>query len=481
MIRKNTEERNCIFLSVFAFFFHLISIKFYPVNFEFSFSEGAKFFQNFEIKLIDQYFFNQANTFVFPLLVGLIDKILFIDDTLATARILSASSYLFFGLGFIKIFSFYKIKLNCAFFILFFFLNPLIWTFGHRGIPDLFATSIAFYSFSGILMIKNISSFKSYLCFALLGVSICIKPFCLIYLGLIFLLKYNKNLFFIIKKYFIPFFISLLLPIIYFSLIKINYGFYLIPDKFSTEVSFLKGGFFNNFFGYLIILSLFILPLSFKKKFINFKNFLIVIFILFPLSFFLGSVIHSPQAELNFGFLNNLVGNQPIFLIGVVSLLIFCLYVYDYLKVNYPSKNRANIDFLIIVIFYIFILSLTRPSQRYLITILPLIMIFFLTNSNYLKNKMIFIPVGLLYICFNIILSVNFYLNSSINENIIKHLLKKDILKKTIPGPLYPHSYHYFFSEEDKFYVITTDPKNHIKKFKKNIFFLEKKFYLSKI
>ena len=481
MIIKNSDERNCLLLSIFAFFFHLLFIKFYPVNFEFSFSEGAKYLYDFDTKVIDNYFFNQANTFVFSVIIGLVDKVLFIDDTLISARLLSATSYLFFGLGFIKIFKFYKIKLSSTFFIFYFLLNPLIWTYGHRGIPDLFATSLAFYTFSNFLFLKNSQSIKNYSNFFLLGISISIKPFCIIYLALIFLIELNRSILLVIKNYFLLFFTSSLIPILYFSLIKINFGFYLIPDKFSTEVSFLKGGFFNNFFGYLIILSLFILPLSFKKKFINFKNFLIVIFILFPLSFFLGSVIHSPQAELNFGFLNNLVGNQPIFLIGVVSLLIFCLYVYDYLKVNYPSKNRANIDFLIIVIFYIFILSLTRPSQRYLITILPLIMIFFLTNSNYLKNKMIFIPVGLLYICFNIILSVNFYLNSSINENIIKHLLKKDILKKTIPGPLYPHSYHYFFSEEDKFYVITTDPKNHIKKFKKNIFFLEKKFYLSKI
>ena len=120
MIIKNTGERNCILLSVFAFLFHLISIKFYPVNFEFSFSEGAKFFQDFEIKLIDEYFFNQANTFVFPLIVGLIDKILFIDDTLVTARILSSSSYLFFGLGFINIFRLYEIKISCAFFVSYF-------------------------------------------------------------------------------------------------------------------------------------------------------------------------------------------------------------------------------------------------------------------------------------------------------------------------------------------------------------------------
>ena len=88
----------------------------------------------------------------------------------------------------------------------------------------------------------------------------------------------------------------------------------MIPEKFSSEVSFLKGGFVNNFLGYFIILSIFIFPLSFKKYFVNIKNILFIIFILLPLSFYLGFIINSPQAELNFGSLNNIVGDEIIFL-----------------------------------------------------------------------------------------------------------------------------------------------------------------------
>ena len=177
MILKNSDERSCLLLSIFAFFFHLLFIKFYPVNFEFSFSEGAKYLYNFDTKVINDYFFNQANTFVFSVIIGLVDRVLFIDDTLISARLLSATSYLFFGLGFIKIFKFYKIKLSSTFFIFYFLLNPLIWTYGHRGIPDLFATSLAFI-FLNFLFLKNTQSIKNYLNF-LLGISISIKPFVL--------------------------------------------------------------------------------------------------------------------------------------------------------------------------------------------------------------------------------------------------------------------------------------------------------------
>ena len=186
MIINNTEERNCLLLSVFTFLFHLLTIKYYPVNFEFSFSEGAKFINNFDQKVIDDYFFNQANTFVFPVLIGIINKFLMINDTLISAKLISGTSYIFLGIGFVKIFRYYNIDFSCFFFLLFFFLNPLIWTYGHRGIPDLFAASIAFYSFASILEKKEIKSKKNYIEFLLLGISICLKPFCLIYLGLIF-------------------------------------------------------------------------------------------------------------------------------------------------------------------------------------------------------------------------------------------------------------------------------------------------------
>lgn len=477
---KNKDERNCLLLSIFVFFFHLLFIKFYPVNFEFSFSEGAKYLYDFDRKVINNYFFNQANTFVFSVIIGLVDRILLIDNTLISARLLSATSYLFFGLGFIKIFKFYKIKLSGAFFIFYFLLNPLIWTYGHRGIPDLFATSLAFYTFSNFLLLKNTQSIKNYLNFFFLGISISIKPFCIIYLALIFLIELNRSIFLVIKNYFLLFFTSSLIPIFYFSLIKINFGFYLIPNEFAHELTVLKGGFFKNFFGYTILLSLFILPLSLRLNFFNFKNLLVVLFVLLPLSFHLYFLTNHAQAELNLGFFNSLVGDVPVFFISVISFYILFIYFYNDIKLKNKLKNFSNYKFLLIVLFYIIVLSFTRPSQRYLVTIMPIFMIFFLINGNYFKEKIFFKLVAFGYILMNILIFINFYLNSSINKEVVGYLAEKNILKETLPGPLYPHSYHFFYSKNKKKYTITRNPKNTIKTFHKKFLILEKKFFLKR-
>ena len=48
---------------------------------------------------------------------------------------------------------------------------------------------------------------------------------------------------------------------------------------------------------------------------------------------------------------------------------------------------------------------------------------------------------------------VNFYLNASINKEIVEHLSKNNILKNTLPGPIYSHSFHFFLSNEEKKYI----------------------------
>ena len=479
MIIKNISERNCALLSIICFFLHLLFLQFYPVNFEFSFSEGAKYLHKLDSEIIDEYFFNQANTFIFSIIVGLVDKVLFLDNTLVVARIISATSYLFFGFGFIKIFRYYKIEFSNSFFLLYFFLNPLIWTYGFRGIPDLFATSLSFYLFSNFLFLKNKKNIKNYLNFILFGLCISIKPFCAIYLALIFLIEFNKDYFLVIKKYFQLFILSSLVPVIYFILIKINFGFYLIPDEFANQLRFLKGGFIKNFFGYLILLSIFTFPLFFKTKFINLKNFFVITFILFPLSFYLNFLTNSPSAELNLGFLNLIIGDELVFFVGAISLYTLFLYLHE--NIFYQNKNKNNYKFLLIVFFYIIALSLTRSSQRYLITIIPIFMIFFLLNENYLKENFFFKLTIFSYILMNILIFTNFYLNSSINREVIQFLDEKKILKKTLPGPLYPHSYHFFNSKNKKEYIISSNSNNSIKTFKKKFFIFEKKFFLKKL
>ena len=119
------DRVKCWYVITVTFILHLVLINFYPINYEFTFSEGAKYFIDFEKQIIKDYFSDQANTFFFPLMVGIINKIFPIENTLLYTRLFSASSYFMLGLAFIDLFSHFKIKFKCYLFLLFFFFKSI--------------------------------------------------------------------------------------------------------------------------------------------------------------------------------------------------------------------------------------------------------------------------------------------------------------------------------------------------------------------
>ena len=86
----------------------------------------------------------------------------------------------FLGFGLFKILKFYEYRYNFILFILIIFLNSIIWSYGFRAFNDLFAFSLAIYSFSRILnnIDKKIIIFDA----LLLGISIALKSYNLILL-----------------------------------------------------------------------------------------------------------------------------------------------------------------------------------------------------------------------------------------------------------------------------------------------------------
>ena len=107
------------FLTIFGIatiILHLISFNFFPVNYEYTFSEGAKFFDLFEKKYSDFYFQNQANTIFYSLIINLIDRItLDFFDNLIIARFISFTSYIFLILGLLYNFKLFKVKKKSIF------------------------------------------------------------------------------------------------------------------------------------------------------------------------------------------------------------------------------------------------------------------------------------------------------------------------------------------------------------------------------
>jgi hypothetical protein len=471
---NSSDRKKCWYVIIVTFILHLISINFHSINYEFTFSEGAKFLIDFDRKIIEDYFSNQANTFFFSLMVGLFNKIFPIENTLLYTRLFSASSYFMLGLGFINLFSHFKIKFKCYLFLAFFFLNPFIWTFGYRGTPDLFSASLAFYSSSRILMLKNNVNFKIFFHFFLLGISICIKPFSLIYLGLIILLDYKNNFFLVVKKYFFFIILTLFLPLLYFFIIKINFNFYLVPPIFSNVVIFDYKNIFYILIGYFTFIAISFFPFTFQSySFVGKKNITILIFS--SLSFFIYVSKAESIGELDFGFFDKLITRNLLMIPTFFLFSLFFLYLMN------VKKNIINYKLIFIIFFYILALSFTRPAQRYIIHILPIIFLLVLLNLGKFNIKY-FLVILIIYIPINLLIGLNFYFVSSNSKNIIYFLNNEKIIYKTDPGPLKPHSKNFSKDTDEIEYEISFTPgKVVIKHFNFSNFIQKQSYYLNKL
>jgi hypothetical protein len=475
-VETRIDKIKCWYVILVTFILHLVLINLNPVNFEFTFSEGTKYLINFDKQIVEDYFFDQANTFFYSLIAGLANKIFPLENTLIYTRVFSASSYFLLGLAFINLFSYFKIKLKCHYFLIFFFSNPMIWTYGHRGIPDLFSSSLALYSFSRILILRNNINFKIYFNYFLLGISICIKPFSLIYLGLIILLDYEDDIFFIIKKYFLLTIITLFLPIVYFIIIKINFNFYLVPPRFSHMITFLHGNVLSILLGYFTFISIVVFPATFNFNFFREKKNIILFVFFSALILFIYYLYPKPIAELNFGFLQKLM---DLYLINIFILFFVSLF---FLYLKNLIKNKVNYKLIFIIFLYIIILSFTRPSQRYLINILPIVFLLILLNLKELKIEFFSLIILIIYVPINLLIATNFYFVSNNNKKVIYFLIDEKIINKTMPGALYPHSKAFFNNSNKKEYEVSFTPgKVVIKQFDFNNIIQKQSYYINKL
>ena len=216
------KTKNWSFILIIFTICQLFTINIFPDNFEFTFSEGSKFFETFEKKYIDFFFKNQANTFFFSFIIGVFDKLTFgTIDNLILARFLSLCSYGFLCFGILNTLKYFKIHKSLhEITIIFIIFNPIIWTLSFRGSPDLLSASLGFYASSFFLVSFN-NSLKRNLSIFLLSISIVLKPISAIFVLYIFLLTKKKSKLFKFEI-FINIIIFLLIPTIYFLTIKKN-------------------------------------------------------------------------------------------------------------------------------------------------------------------------------------------------------------------------------------------------------------------
>lgn len=429
-------------LFYFLFFYLLIKlylINLYPINYEYSFIDLSKYFENFDQTILNDYKIINANTIVFSYTIFLFSKILPFLDNLTIGRLLSLSSIFFIIFSLNKIKKFYEIKSNV--FTIICLLNPIIWVYSSRVSVDLFPASIIFFSIT--LLLRTELNKKEVIISAILFLySVLLKPNFIILLVLpvlifFFINKISfKNLNSCIKKNFISCIIYI--SIIFFGFFSYYiYSIYVLGHFISSvnNLYYSKSIFtvLTNSFFYLGLTGIFVAPLFFKNYYFYLKKKLIYVFIIGVLiSFYCGYVNPFYFGEMDLGPINfvPLQILQGIFFVIAWALIIS---IYNYYKIL-SGKNRNFYCIIMISFFiYVIVISFFRPAQRYII-----IFIFFFTSFVFIGNNKqmsLLIPITvLIYIIFNFFFTVNNINRSYLAETSLNYIKINKIYNIVEPG-----------------------------------------------
>lgn len=476
----NHNDIKSFFVLLIIFFFHLYFLDLYPVNDEFIFPLGAKLLENLKVSEIRLFFNYNANTLGFSILIYFFSKILPFDYY-TIGKLLSSGGLLLIYFGVYALFN----KLNLINFrdkyiiILLILLNPLVFIFSFRSTPDFFSAALSFYSI--VYFLNNRNFFFKLFFIILFSIAVIIKPFNAILILLIFS-DFNYQSFFSKKNLilFIWSLLSFIAPFFYFLYNYNLFNFFLIPKEFNLSSSFNFKDYFISFVSYIGFFNLFLITLYLdliKRSLL--KN-LIKIFIFIFISFIFSYFLMQDVGELNFGFIHKYLNPKIYFFIITLSFLIFCDFLLSLYKIKNSNFDLSNFIFLIIIFFII--MSNFQPTQRYLLTILPLSLFFIFIKNG---SKFLQILTIIIYLFMNIPLVTNHYYTSKNIENVIMYLNKNDILYDTHPGFVGQHSLNLFinfdndisvsmdkkilFNEKKKYIITDLEPKN-----KSDIVFISK-------
>lgn len=451
MIKNELKDQLILkYIIFFSFLIHLLAINFFPTNFEGGYGQYSDLF-NSENKILylKSYYSSQFNTFVFSGLASTLNFLIPFIDGFQAIKVLSAFSYFFLGFGLFKILKFYEYRYNFILFILIIFLNSIIWSYGFRAFNDLFAFSLAIYSFSRIL--NNINKKIIFFDALLLGISIALKSYNLILLIPLLFFYYSlkkKN------KETILTFIIIFIPIILLNIFTYNFlGFVLAPINEDLKIAIIGGDksrdflwVINNFIFYIGYLTLISLPF-FLVCFLyliknNLKKISIFLFTSLVLSFYLQRFTFI-SSELDLGPLQSLIPDNIYKSIIIFLFFCFSLFIYLFLNLTQLNTKKLNICKIILatILLYLLSLSFIKASQRYLILPIPFI---YLIIFNYLQPKLLISLTIICYVLINSLLLANYYIVGKSTNIILNFLKSNEILENTIPNVITPHVYHLY-------------------------------------
>jgi hypothetical protein len=434
-----------------AFILHLLAINLPFVNWEWVFSDTA---QSFSLGLMDRvgpYLAYQANTFGIPVLTAAISKILPMLPIELIPRIIAATGFIIMAEALLRINRLINKDKYGLLLVILVFLNPLIWVFGCRGTADLFPSAVGLLGLALFWETKNHYSLKAFSALLLVSIAIIMKYHAVFFAPIICVeFFYRKHAISEkIKATFILGAVVFTLPVLYIILVKCKYGFWVTPPiQHSIVLNFTYRNFINNLVVYLGYLMLLLIPFSLANIWhilANAKKHWHILALSLA-AFLLGYIAIIPQGEMNFGPLDPymsakfLGGCFTTLALGMVAIL---YYAYN----NY--KNKSSQPYLVAIIagvvIFILVLSFTRPAQRYLMFILPLVYFIVIGAEVCRYKSLIYLGIIISFIA-NIYLIGNQYSQGDATRKMVLALEQKGLIPVTNSDAIDGHLGKKFFA-----------------------------------
>lgn len=441
---------------------HIALIWLPQINLEWAFVAAARYFSTGDADLLNRYLELQANTLGMSYLAYLVDTLLPGVDLYYIPRLLSISGIVLLGAALHNVARLLALPMNTTALIALVLLNPLVWTFSGRGTADFLPAALALFSLSWLLDSGRNQLSTAAAC-VLLGVAITLKyhaAFLLPLLWLHALSQENHSTDQLVSNLVnagLKTALACLLPAGYLILVKQTLGFWITPPAFQAalEVKLSLAFWLTNLVSYLGYLGLLLLPFTaftFTRCLFAPRALLLLLAVCATL-FATGYTVLTPQGEMNFGPLDQYLNARLVN--GALCMLagLLCLAAIDNIHrtPTTPTTTTTRKDdtkrLLLVLcgacLAYLAILAVSRPSQRYLLFILPITYLLVPQGIEKLRKPLVAATL-VAFVTMNVFVGIKQYATGTASDTVVRMLQQQGLLEATDPGIIEGHAGNLF-------------------------------------
>ena len=332
--------------------------------------------------------------------------------------------------------------------------SPIIWLFSGRATADILPVGLLFLSFA--MAFKNEAKpIYGWLAPLIFLLAIIVKYHALLMApGFIYIFWCQNQCQFNgawAKKCGQFFILPLLGFFAYFWTIYNQYGFFLTPDKHS-QLEFGLANFLKTFSLYASYLGILLGPIILISILSVRKNWPGKWWVLLVAGLGLGvwtgiNPFGFQVGEMNYGPLDGLLNGSLVLLVKGLGGIFFCFLIFDCFLEAGKNKNAVAGFFLTVCLPYLMICSLTRPAQRYLVFLIPIIfyfLVFYKLQGRIFYRSVLGWGTVTIFVLANIF-AVNYQVaQARASDNMAQWLIENNLIEQTHPGGIYANSGQYF-------------------------------------